>query len=176
MVLVPSLNALFLFKPRKPYIPLCLVFCHHPYEAFHNTPCSLSEFLSFPLGSQGTLPVSVSIMLGWQYYYPPHWLLCFWAPGGTHCPHLRSGIAMCLTLANETQVKVTCLHLLKPCLLLSWTLSTVQRQRATGPKPPGQDQSSQSQWALRQTARTRVFYCVKPLRFQSHILPQHNPT
>lgn len=26
-------------------IPLCLVFCHHLYEAFHDTPCILSELL-----------------------------------------------------------------------------------------------------------------------------------
>lgn len=108
MILVPSLNTPFSSKLENPTDSLVFGSSVTIFMKPSMTPCIPSEFPSFPLGSQGTLPIAISIMLCWQYYYPPHWLLCFWAPGGTHSPHLRSGIAMCLTMAREMQVKVTC--------------------------------------------------------------------
>lgn len=116
-----------------------------------------------------------STWLCWRYYYPSDWLLC-WVPRGlhrlqgeTHSPHMGLGIAESLNLANEMHVKVTCYSHAEAfnCQYLTPFLSSAllnsehcPKTEATGRNQSGQDLSSWSQWAPKQTWRKQGFFTV----------------
>lgn len=106
-----------LFKPKILTHPLVWITCHHLHEASGDSSCISSDSFSSPLGSRGTLFVSI---------------LCYFVVHNTISHHISSsafefvedftdfteklkpssliwvGPAMSLSLANDFQVKMTC--------------------------------------------------------------------
>lgn len=101
------------------------------------------------------------------------------------CKETHFPLATCLSLANEMQVKVTCHSHAKVFNCQCWTpaLSSALLKPEHSPKMEGHRIKLAWTWSslfiepMSPQAKfvwTRIFYCVKPLRFWSFVLPQHN--